>query len=144
MKGDPFEPVGEKKYDVLEVEKQKKSHIAIGMVMLLIFVSMMAYMISTVEENNMATNEEMVTELGNWDTYYVESADGLPVCIFPIHPFNAIIITTIKIINPIAVQPLGKNKKGSFNQSVSSLELYFIKLSLIFSSEYGTCNPLLS
>ena len=80
MKDSPFEPVGEKKYAVLEVEKQKKSHIAIGMVMLLIFVSMMAYMISTVEENNMATNEEMATELGNWDTYYVESADGLPVC----------------------------------------------------------------
>ncbi|MED5308461.1 MAG: pentapeptide repeat-containing protein, partial [Candidatus Thermoplasmatota archaeon] len=80
MKDSPFEPVGEKKYAGLEVKKSKKGHIAIGMVMLLIFVSMMAYMISTVEENNMATNEEMVTELGNWDTYYVESADGLPVC----------------------------------------------------------------
>ncbi|MAS57700.1 MAG: hypothetical protein CMA37_03740, partial [Euryarchaeota archaeon] len=80
MEEAPFEPVSEKKYATLEVKKSKKGYIAIGIVMLLIFVSMMTYMISTEEENNLVTDEESIAELGSWDTYYVESADGLPVC----------------------------------------------------------------
>ena len=48
--------------------------------MLLAFVSVMVYMISSLDEDEILTQESGDVELKEWHTYYVESESDLPEC----------------------------------------------------------------
>ena len=53
---------------------------AIGLAMLLTFVSVMVYMISSLDEDEILSQESGDVELKEWHTYYVESESDLPEC----------------------------------------------------------------
>ena len=59
---------------------RKRAYTAIGLAMLLAFVSVMVYMISSLDEDEILTQESGDVELKEWHTYYVESESDLPEC----------------------------------------------------------------
>ena len=59
---------------------RKRAYTAIGLAMLLTFVSVMVYMISSLDEDAILSQDEVDVELNEWHTYYVESESDLPEC----------------------------------------------------------------
>ena len=75
-----FEPAETKFSPTSSLSEQRRTYTAIGLAMLLTFVSVMVYMISSLDEDEVLTQESGDVELKEWHTYYVESESDLPEC----------------------------------------------------------------
>ena len=75
-----FEPVKTKFNPRSNLDSKKRTYTAIGLAMLLTFVSVMVYMISSLDEDAILSQDEVDVELNEWHTYYVESENDLPEC----------------------------------------------------------------
>ena len=80
MSSKPFEPAETKFRPTSSLSEQRRTYTAIGLAMLLTFVSVMVYMISSLDEDEILTQESGDVELKEWHTYYVESESDLPEC----------------------------------------------------------------
>ena len=80
MSSKPFEPVKTKYSPTSNASNRKRAYTAIGLAMLLTFVSVMVYMISSLDEDAILSQDEVDVELNEWHTYYVESESDLPEC----------------------------------------------------------------
>ena len=80
MSRKPFEPAKTKYSPTSNASNRKRAYTAIGLTMLLTFVSVMVYMISSLDEDAILSQDEVDVELNEWHTYYVESESDLPEC----------------------------------------------------------------
>ncbi|MGB2277193.1 MAG: pentapeptide repeat-containing protein, partial [Candidatus Poseidoniaceae archaeon] len=80
MSNKPFEPMKTKFSPTSNASNRKRAYTAIGLAMLLTFVSVMVYMISSLDEDAILSQDEVDVELNEWHTYYVESESDLPEC----------------------------------------------------------------
>ena len=80
MSSKPFEPVKMKINPTSNLDSKKRTYTAIGLAMLLTFVSVMVYMISSLDEDEVLSQKSEDAELKEWHTYYVESERDLPEC----------------------------------------------------------------
>ena len=76
----PFVPVTEKKVIHVAKRSYKKTYMAIALAMMLIFVSVMFYMLSSVDESEFILEDTSSSELEDWNVYFVDSASDLPTC----------------------------------------------------------------
>ena len=80
MSRKPFEPAKMKFNPTSNLDSKKRTYTAIGLAMLLTFVSVMVYMVSSLDEDAILNQDEVDVELNEWHTYYVESESELPEC----------------------------------------------------------------
>ena len=77
MSRKPFEPAKMKFNPTSNLDSKKRTYTAIGLAMLLTFVSVMVYMVSSLDEDAILSQDEVDVELNEWHTYYVESESDL-------------------------------------------------------------------
>ena len=80
MTNSPFIPVKEKKVIGVEKRSYKKTYMAIALAMMLVFVSVMFYMLSSVDESEFIPEDVSSSELEDWNVYFVDSTSDLPTC----------------------------------------------------------------